>query len=63
METCAKNCSYGCSQGLCDDEHGNDFLGNSLQSSTCANSASHRTALMLLCQSSRNFGVSPTVSA
>ena len=39
------------------------FLGDSLQLGTYANSAAFRTALLQWCDSSRNFGANPTVSA
>ena len=40
-----------------------NFLGNSLQLGTYANSAAFQTALLQWCYSSRNFGANPTVSA
>ena len=40
-----------------------NFLGNSLQLGTYANSAAFRTALLQWCDSSRNFGANPTLSA
>ena len=41
------------------DEHGTDFLGNSLQLGTHANSSALQTALLQWCSSSRNSGPRP----